>query len=749
MRSDTAMKENRRKTPTEIARQSLATWFLALSAVVVATCLAIHIWGLSGLTFTNHDDMSMGLRADVIKQGGWRAYYGIASGMAAKQGRIYFHFSMFFFILPFLIRSLLVRAVVAALLQFLATSAMAALLGSYLGWINAVLFVCLVSGCLPYWLGYYPVNHIPFVYHIPVLLFFAGMALYVQLARGAMPPQRLRRFYQASSFLLVFFSLLFYESLILPFLIVCLVVVAAENSRIHGTLSARETTKAAGPWLLIFVLWLGSYVCFRRLHPSAYDGSQFAPFTLAGGVAAAKSLLIFVAYSLPGANFVANRGTISSRGIGSVQTLGYLHFAIANLRADAIALALLILGVVALWASNLRSAFGEPCLRTRHRTVRRILVVTTLALACGLMAPALQVLTPKYGSVDSARAWAPYLSGYYSFLAWMVVLALAFPLLAIALRPWRNVWLVVTALLGLGCACVSAMTAVANDAVAGTQRELSAKWKLIELLTRTHFFAGLPPNAGFIAPSLWDGTPNPSWDSGKYWTKYFSARAARPVSVAPDFGEVRNRMQHAPVYYLEHQWLPDREHSVLLISRIGDFPAATTTSDSVLLVCQRDFKSAALEFLSSTPGLNQLAPGFWRVLIPAFQYENGAFVSEVQTPGLVVGTGRLVDRAAGRPVSAVSIVFKRGFSAMEQNGGHYWHWSDGPAGEGELDLRNSLPQSVAVHFRTILRFDPSQKNVAFYFTLPNASEVVNVADGESFDRIWTLQPGSNGPTSSA
>src|SRR5207245_10570978 len=137
---------------------------------------------------------------------------------------------------------------------------------------------------------------------------------------------------------------------------------------------------------------------------------------------------------------------------------------IRNFRAGSSLLALLMLGVTGLWAANFRSAGSRSALGPRG-----MVFVGILALACVVMPPALLVITPKYGTVEAARFWAPYLTGYYSFLAWMVVLTLAFPVLALALRRWRSAWMAAMAFLGIGCASVTAVNAVAIHAISRTQ----------------------------------------------------------------------------------------------------------------------------------------------------------------------------------------------------------------------------------------------------------------------------------------
>ena len=215
---------------------------MCLAIAAIAFAVGLHLHRMSGMAFTNYDDMLMGLNADRMRmEGWWRTYHELARGFALWQGRIYFYFSMIFFVLPFLIRSLVLRAVLSVLLQLGATCSVAAVLGLYTGFGNALLFVALACAWLPYWLSVSPINGFPFVYHLPVILFFSGLAVWIHLARGRGKPRgAFRRPGLALAWGAVFVSLFFYEAVIPPFFLIALAVSAAEARRAAGKWSRTD-----------------------------------------------------------------------------------------------------------------------------------------------------------------------------------------------------------------------------------------------------------------------------------------------------------------------------------------------------------------------------------------------------------------------------------------------------------------------------------------------------------------------------
>ena len=167
-------------------------------------------------------------------------------------------------------------------------------------------------------------------------------------------------------------------------------------------------------------------------------------------------------------------------------------------------------------------------------------------------------------------------------------------------------------------------------------------------------------------------------------------------------------------------------------------------------MCIRDRSNSLLLISRSNPAnmvLEYRASGSLRARIPEGRYEHGAYISQLQIPGLIAGTARLTDPETIPPLSPI-LEFQRGFSAAERSpDGHYWRWSDGKDGEGELNLVNLSSYPLTVRFRASLQFNPgpegAPRRTAFDFTLPHSSETIAAAPGDTIERIWQLSPGSN------
>jgi len=709
----------------------------------------MHIHRMSGWTFTDYDDMMMGLTADRIRNHGWQAYYRLAKDYALWQGRAYFFFSMFFFVLPFFLRSLLLRAVCSALVQLSATCALGAVLGLYTGFRTAALFVALVCAMLPYWRAVSPVNGYPFIYHMPVLLFFAALTLHICWKRGYVPAAR-QRLCQMVSWTAFVVSLFYYEALIPLFCLIALVVSAAEARRAYGKWTGYIAIRTWTPWLTGFVLWSLVYLGFRRFNPSTYGGSTVSGIGPHDLGAVGVSLYYFETFSLPGANWIGNLSRTLYRWTGTPESLGYVPFFWRNLTADGIALAVLVAGLAACWCALNWKSPAAP-----EAPPRRLLAVAGMALACAILAPFPLEFTPKYRTPQTIHEVLPYLTGYYSFLGWCAAIALAFPLIGYAWRNRPAMRVAATALLALVCAVVSAANAMSNQAIYREVADLSDKWKLVDRLARTDWFAKLPRNAVFMAPGLWDTFPEPTWfHADPYWSEYFSGWAGRPVRV---IREVRPMLElldrQTPVFYCEHLWLPGRLDAVLVVHPIQWISPAdgNAMSDSTLLISRYGPgghpggrpANLVVEYRSPASAVSGAAPP--RVPVTGWRYEHGAYLSQASTPGLIVGTARVSDQAdAPLYTPTVDVRFQRGFTpATERDGEQYFRWSDGKDGEGELNLVNFSSQPLRVRFRASLHFNQAERRAVFDFRLPQGTETLTARPGQTIERIWQLAPGAN------
>lgn len=301
--------------------------------------------------------------------------------------------------------------------------------------------------------------------------------------------------------------------------------------------------------------------------------------------------------------------------------------------------------------------------------------------------------------------------------------------------------------LAFGVVCVVAILGL----VIGLQRsraDASDTWKLVDALGSAGFFASVPEDSLLLAPNLWQGLPNPTPGGGDhYLSTYFSNLAGHSMEVLRDGDDVLDRLRRgSAVYYCDHQWIPGRNTSVLLVSRLeATHGASPIRSDHMIVVASTELRNLALEYRSSVPGQREISPGYYEAPVVAWRQAGRAFVAEVSVPGLAPGTALLVDDETGVPLQVgVEIEFARGFTPLtERVDGHYYRWSDGADGEAEFDLVNTLNGPMTVRFRTVLRFNPTLKSGTFDLTGPAGKETVHCENGGVMERVWTLQPGSN------
>jgi len=705
--------------------------FVFLAAVAIAFAVGLHIYRMAGMAFTNYDDMLMGLTVDRMRtQGWWSSYLDLARVYAVWQGRIYFYFSMFFFVAPFLIRSLLLRAAISALLQLGATCSMAAVVGMYAGFANALLVVALACLWLPYWPAVSPVNGFPFVYHLPVILFFTALAISIARSRGSIR----WRGAAALSWIAFLVSLFFYEALIPPFGVLAVLIPAIESRRAQGGWNRAALVRAWAPWMAGFLLWAGVYLGYRHVNPGTYGGSALAGLGGDGLSRAAASLYYFESYSLPGANWVGNLHYTAERLSGSPGQLGYPAYFFRNLTADGVLMGVLLAALLIFRVRSLK--------REEASGLGRIAAV---AVGCAVLCPLPLAFTAKYRSLKTILEVGPYLPGYYSFLAWSAAAALAVPLAWLALDRLPRLRRAAFAAMAAAGALVCAASAMTNDAIYAHYAEAGDKWGMVDRMARSRWFASLPAHSVFLAPGLWDNFPQTSWYHGDpYWTAYFSAWAGRPLEVIRIPRRVPELLaRHTPVFYCEHQWLAGRLASVLLIEPVTAISSSgDAMSDAALLFARGDRGAppTGMRLEYRTPASDAAGLGPLRAGIPGWQTEGGAYIARVPLPGLIAGTAQVVDAGDAAPPDPV-VTFGRGISGLEHDADHYWRWSDGRDGEGELSIFNPLPHPVTVRFRAALTFAPDRAD--FDFHLAGGSETLSVARGETIERTWRLAPGDN------
>ncbi len=686
-----------------------------LFIIVVASWVVTEGLRVSRSYYNSQDDIYMGIVADHMKLEGLEPYWASARMYSHWQGRGYFYFSFFFFVLPFLTNSVLVRTAIIITVQLASIGAIGLLLGLYLGEVGGMVFVAGTLCLLPHWNTIHPITTHAVVYQMPLLCFFSGMSFYVCSRRRVSVGGTYPRACLLSALLLMLASLFFYELLIVPFFLIAAALVWAETTPDFTRLRAQAFIADFLPVVVLFVVWTVTYVVFRHLHPSTYEGAMLAPLDAGQWATDVSRHLIS---SLPGAHGLspfAEKGRSSGILDYLTRDLGWGGLCITTVASIFISVAVLV-GAKGSERQHWRLVFGS---------------VTALALLTAVLAPAPIFLTAKYRNMPWESM--PYLPGYYSYLAFMAILTTGIVALRL-LDPFR-LRMIAAGVLAVLLAAFSATANVADNRVTGRYSLGSKTWKAVDAWMETEDFKHLPENAVVLAPTLWERINPAWWFAEDYWSHYVLVRSGRNIRIVPTANEAFELGGgRQPVFYAEREWGFDS--SVLLItSAVARQPDGHMKAKSVTVISSRDFPHPVLEYaldgasqLTSTPGLKQAG---------------GSYSGSFSTPGMLVGTARLVgeDRSASEVVE-FHVEFERGFSLLEERGRDYWRWSDGSSGEGVIAIENKLDRPAPVLFRTALMSGP---HVKFAFCVQGGSResFETSRDDDIYERSLILQPGRN------
>ncbi|HLJ44381.1 MAG TPA: hypothetical protein VKU01_00150 [Bryobacteraceae bacterium] len=696
-------------------------YFVALFIATLMLCVLVEAQGLIRLYYTWQDDVYMGILADRVRAEGLQPYWDSAGGYAQWQGRAYFYFSFVFFIAPFLTNSALIRTIIITAVELCSVGMVGAFISLYLTRIAGMLFVVLAFCLLPHWIGQYPTSTHVVVYHVPLAFFFGSMCLYVFRLRALPAAQRHSRLFMVVSHILLFFSLFIYEVLIPPFFVILAIVTWAESRIGKARRKWRVLLRTAGSYGVVFLSWGLIYVGYRLLHPPQYPGARLAPLDPRLFV---TDIWHQIVKSVPAANSFVMFPRFTNAPSLWIQYLAS-HVNIQGL-FEGMCIAALIL--LAGKAEIELPAFDETC--QKHRTT----MVCGVSLLCAVLVPAPLSLSVKY------RGWPwqnlPYLPDYYIYLACMVAAtAVIAGLFRIGSKYLRTVGILVIA---MSASLFTLTGTVVNARVNEIQAEDSKKWKMVDLLSKTAVLSEMPQDAIVIAPTLWQGLDPGLWFvQDFYWTNYVRLRTGRNVRITRTIGAAAKALEdHGSVYFLEHQWTPGMGNSAVLISAVSQGAVRSELrSDSVTVISDWDLSEAQLEYAPVSGGVE-------RASVASLALRAGAFTGIFPTPGLRVGSARLVGPdVQGTELASFPVDFEEGFSTEERSGVRYWLWSDGPSGEASLAITNPWGTPVTVVFKTKLLTGPDSKK--FFFDYGQSKEVITASNEQIYDHQLTLAPGKN------
>jgi len=736
-------------------------------SVVILVGLAIHFRDASRVGFLVSDDMEGDLQACALKTGGMPEYLSIASGQARSQGRIGFFVSWALFIAPYFVDQPL-RAEIITLVHFLSFAAFAAFAGFYLGPPVATLILVALICLVPHPGGHFPVMTYPLLFQTPVGLFFLAASLH-ELSRSKL----WRGFFLWTLRLLivvcVLLSLCVSEAFDLVFAILASGVFAYQvyvnrrNATAHPLLAA---LRSEAPIIVPFLIYGLAYIVFRMAHPSTYIGNTLSRNSL-NVIAAVKAAVIYCLGGLPGAKWVLGPSSIRSvEGLAPGQTRwAFLVEHVGWPECVLAAGAALVVGSYVLCADTVHEArffraWGQfpPVKWGAAGGMRTGLAGAAILMAIGVVGQLPIAIIDKYQQYPAG--WSPYVTSYLGFMCFCAAVGLLLPAFTVRLRRGR---IIAAGVLALMAALFAGVAREASSVILARQEINYATWRLVDGFLKTRI-ASLPDGAAILAPNLWDEISPQAGVYRSYWQDYINGHSGRSLRVVRTREEIASA-ESGSKYYLEVQQTGDFGAPVLLMSDLAFSADGDATSRHLFVVSTRRLLNAAVAFVRPLPAQAAGSPdesragSFEVAQMPPFSYTAGVFVAGLEIPDRFVtgtpvvqsGLALSLYKMAAFQTSpyvpfvsrSVSVEFGQGFSGLESGPGHYWHWSDGPSGDGVINLWNRTKHPVSVAFGACIHTgyaEPSKLVLRFYGATENLT-----ANGQcgNIRREFTLQTGKN------
>jgi len=324
----------------------------------------------------------------------------------------------------------------------------------------------------------------------------------------------------------------------------------------------------------------------------------------------------FALAALPAVNFFVRFDHLTDYWVGQARLAELIPFVRANLGLAGLLKCLL--GAAAIYLFGRRHPKPPGTSRTCD------FAIPGLAFLLGILAPLPLAFTPKYPAL--VRDWAPYFTGYLSFLCFTVA---AWGALRVVARSRAGSW--TWGGIAAALCVIAALNSIAGEGVMRQQARHGLRWRLMRAFLQTRYLHAIPDGAVIVAPALWEGIE-------QYWSRYVAAHAGRHIEFPRNIPDRLARLSATGRLYWADT-LPNREDGLLAISRVEreqtdgtDGISERLLSDRTLLIGTRDY---AHESLSVTTG-----GGPRQIVLPRFQFDSGAWEAEIDEPHMVAGTMR-------------------------------------------------------------------------------------------------------------
>jgi hypothetical protein len=740
--------------------------FYVIGLALILFACGSYFTDLSRVGLVTHDERWFQSEAATIRAGGVSRVIAESYRWATDQGRVGFLLSSFPLTGLYLLDAES-RPAVITFVQIVAYISIALFLSLYLGPPAALLIFAFLLCFLTHPGRYYPDFAAPVAFHAAIALFFLGCTLQAA-ARRLRPGFWRRRLLVGVIFVFIFVSLSSYEALFVGCAIVEVAIlwsVARVYARRGEPRAILKGLRSEAPVITAFAIYSFAYVVWRLLHPSTYGGNRLSDEPLRLWTVG-RAVVTYAISSLPGANWFYGI-TKGARQLEMAQGGGWLGFLRRHFGLTECVLGVGIGATVwlyirhgqVLWSGDgRRSASWPAVLEPAGSWQRRSLLVASIAIFTAFATQVPLALVPKYNR-DPINL-APYGPSFFAFVCFCVGAAALLMAIAAGRGAFRSA---VAAFCAAGAFVLCVASREVNTLAVAALESDYAPSRLMEAFIRSKVFASIPDGAIIVAPSLWETASLALPGDAEYWGGYVNLETGRHLQIRPTLPD-RFVIPRAPgqMYYLEQQRLMGGDAALLLSQFYIRSGEEGLSGNSVTVISNRPLIDKAVIFEQSSyadrpPRVNA---GILQAVALSSQYDGHVFVSSVPLPdGFIPGTAYVVskDSALGRVKSTtlqvrpyepmqyalsgkIRMEFGNGFSGLEISTDHYWHWSDGPSGTGEIIFWNGTDHSLDAVFTTCISTGRSSKLV---FIFNGVSEVLSSRDACPIARQWTLAPGKN------
>ncbi len=472
-------------------KNTLAT---ALITAALITIIAVMVLPIFGTAFTCDDDLFTASSRYSSRYGGHGGYFKASLAVARSQGRFYQLFAFSLAQLPYYFGSIDVANLFRVAGTSLAFVLFFFMLKEVLRNMNlAAFFTVLSAGLMQTAKAYNPFHGFALWFNLGIGCIFVSVWLF----HRSIDRQSLRL--RWASAMIFFASLLFYESFVpysIYFFIMAAVLYREELRRSFKTW-ASAMARLLWPYAVVTAVYLVLYAAWRYAYPPSYTGHKMS---LAGPYETISTIVIF---------------SLNGLDLGSFLTFDFSWSGSALLAG----------------ATVLATTF--IVLRKFHHSLpyRAIASLSLMAVLFIFIPNILFGFMPKYRQWVKADPF--YLGSYYSAFPMAVLLGL-FSMAVVKAASRYNQQVAAALLLSLIFANASYQTVQRAAPFYAQQHENRRMWDMAEGLIEAADKNGLSKASTIVAPYM-NNMPYLHPGMYDYWSRYFSMRLGRKISVVDRF----------------------------------------------------------------------------------------------------------------------------------------------------------------------------------------------------------------------